>query len=435
LFIEFELDLASICRAVLFSRNVRIGGRASVPFLMGIDFQINNGFDPTKFVSTLFSLVLNYSGPMQGGDSMGGALRILQAGDFQLDQPIQTGTILSQEHRETVINARYLAAQRTIATAISHSADIVLLCGNMFNWSEDRRPAWFLVEQFGRFQQAGIDVVWMTQSDGNFVTGKVADFVPWSTNVHFVSPSQPSLLTRDGRSIRIGTESALKHHLHKGSHADLTIQLQHVGDVNLLTYHSQFDDAALKAAVNIAQATSDRNPGAHGIDIVTCFDGDLRSTFVATDAVRWVTEAIAISGLNRDQLKSEISTRCERHYNESCAFLTLCNWQFTGHGALWNELRTKDETSLRHFFTNQHHGQNMVAANRVDLIPDAAQISDWSEERPMSVAFGELESHFGETDALELIQTPSWARHYKTPSIKQSVVREIASRIKGLSVS
>lgn len=89
------------------------------------------------------------------------ALRLLHASDFRLDTPCLPLLRLPAAIGDLHVEARYSAVTRLVDAAIDQQVDLVVLAGGLLDVTQTGlRGPWHLVEQFGRLQDAGIDVVW-----------------------------------------------------------------------------------------------------------------------------------------------------------------------------------------------------------------------------------------------------------------------------------
>jgi hypothetical protein len=69
--------------------------------------------------------------------------------------------------------------------------------------------------------------------------------------------------------------------------------------------------------------------------------GNLKTNFVATDAVRWLTEEVEITaGTDEDELLAQIEERIEKLRIKHTGSELLVTWHITGRGGVLNHIRT-----------------------------------------------------------------------------------------------
>ncbi|MCA9082198.1 MAG: hypothetical protein KDA58_16670, partial [Planctomycetaceae bacterium] len=131
---------------------------------------------------------------------MGGRLRLLQAGDLRLNEPLAGVAGLSVPLQERLADAPYVAAQALFDAAIRERVEVVILLGELIGSHQTgSRAPWFLQQQFARLATNGIAVVVRGDELPTPPQGLV-----WPRNVHVVSPAMPtSFLVRSGSAVRV----------------------------------------------------------------------------------------------------------------------------------------------------------------------------------------------------------------------------------------
>lgn len=117
---------------------------------------------------------------------MGGALRILQVGELRLDNPLKGDfSSFPADVQAQILNAKFKAAEKLFAAAITEQVDLVLLTGSPTDPQGGSRPYWFLQQEFEQFAKHGIKVVCVEPTD-NFY---------WPSEIHL--PENVNVITRD----------------------------------------------------------------------------------------------------------------------------------------------------------------------------------------------------------------------------------------------
>ena len=93
---------------------------------------------------------------------MSETLKFIHASDLHLDVSISGLLELPQHLIEVLANAPYHAATKIVDTAVAERVDFVLLAGDLFDIeSNNARSAAFLLNQFRRLNEKGIEVYWV----------------------------------------------------------------------------------------------------------------------------------------------------------------------------------------------------------------------------------------------------------------------------------
>ena len=87
--------------------------------------------------------------------------RFVHAGDFHLEQPLMGVAEVPDHLRDLFLDAPYTAVGKLFEAVLAEDADFVVLSGDLLNptYTGPRGPL-FLVEQFARLAERGIDVYW-----------------------------------------------------------------------------------------------------------------------------------------------------------------------------------------------------------------------------------------------------------------------------------
>ncbi|MBT5019955.1 MAG: hypothetical protein HON04_14565 [Planctomicrobium sp.] len=119
-------------------------------------------------------------------ETMGGALRILQVGELRLNNPLKGDlSSFSAEIQAQILNAKFKAAEKLFAAAITEQVDLVLLTGSPTDPQGGSRPYWFLQQEFEQLAKHGIKVVCVESTDTFY----------WPAEIHL--PENVNVITRD----------------------------------------------------------------------------------------------------------------------------------------------------------------------------------------------------------------------------------------------
>jgi hypothetical protein len=129
-------------------------------------------------------------------------LRFIQAGGFQLHQPMHGLAEVPDHLMQSLVEAPYLAAERVFDAAVAEGVDFVLLAGDLCNpHCAGARGLVFLARQFARLADHGIAVYWAAApTDGRL---DWPAHLVWPAGVHVFAANRVEHLThhRDGKPV------------------------------------------------------------------------------------------------------------------------------------------------------------------------------------------------------------------------------------------
>jgi hypothetical protein len=110
--------------------------------------------------------------------------------------------------------------------------------------------------------------------------------------------------------------------------------------------------------------------GQHGCTVVTVDEaGHVKTTFIATDVLRWITETIELTaGADEAALLSQMDARIGALKGKHPDRDLLITWKVTGRGALLNDLRPGGLSGEMLDALRQKSGQGSPAAWSVDIV-------------------------------------------------------------------
>lgn len=291
-------------------------------------------------------------------------LRFVQAGDWHLERPLSGVAEVPDHLREAFLEAPYLAAEQIVETALTEGADALLLTGDVMHLDRaGPRAVVFLLEQFRRLADHGIAVYW--------ASGQVdpADAWPLSAalpaNVHRFPAGRVGNFEhqRDGKTVariqgvsRSPGQAADDSGFHRDANGLFTVGVAHgtaaapggEGDrVHYMALGGQHRRQTVDQSPGIAhyagtpQGRTPSETGANGCTVVTVDEsGHVKTTFVATDLVRWITETIELTaGADEQTLAAQMEQRVAAMRSKHPDRDLLVTWSIQGCGELLNRLR------------------------------------------------------------------------------------------------
>jgi DNA repair exonuclease SbcCD nuclease subunit len=291
-------------------------------------------------------------------------LRFVHAGDLHLERPLSGVSEVPEHLREAFLEAPYLAAEQIFETALTEGADALLLAGDVVHLDRaGPRAIVFLSEQFRRLADHGIAVYWAGGQIDSADAWPAAAALP--PNVHRFPAGRVGNFEhqRDGKTIariqgtsRSPGQAPDDSGFHRDAKGLFTIGVAHgtaasagsEGDrVHYMALGGQHRRQTVDQSPGIAHyagTPQGRNPdetGPHGCTVVAVDEsGHVKTSFVATDIVRWLNETIDLTaGADEESLTAQMDARIgglkSKHPNRDL----LITWRITGRGELLNRLR------------------------------------------------------------------------------------------------
>ncbi len=292
------------------------------------------------------------------------SLRFVHASDLHLERPLGGIAEVPEHLHELFLDAPFAAAQQVFETVVTDGADALLLSGDVVDFDNvGPRAVVFLAEQFQRLAEHGIAVYWAC---GNAdPVGCWPSCVELPENVHIFPVGRvESVMHR-----RQGKKVALIQGISRSEGAELDDSGFHRDANGIFTIGVAFGTAAASGAEGDRvdymalggqhrQQTVDQSPGIahycgtpqgrhpgetgpHGCTVVTVDDArHVKTRFVATDALRWVTETVeVVAGADEDALFRLIEERITKLRIKHQGTPLLVTWKIEGRGQLLNHVR------------------------------------------------------------------------------------------------
>ncbi len=290
--------------------------------------------------------------------------RFIHASDLHLEQPLHGVAEVPDHLREIFLEAPYRAAVRLFDAVLAEEASLLVLSGDCIDptWTGPRGPL-FLIEQFRRLAERGVEVYW--------VGGSIDPPELWPSllrlpeNVHTFSSGKPEhfIHKHDGQPLLrvVGASRQRKRKLRvSGFHPDPT---------NLFTVaatHGSARAEALRArgipywalggrharstplsAPGVAhfpgtlQGRCPDEPGPHGATLVEVDEArNVRTSLIPCDVVRWQNERVLVEeGTTREDLEASLRERVHALLQTMPGLDLLITWTVAGSGPLLGRLR------------------------------------------------------------------------------------------------
>ena len=307
---------------------------------------------------------------------MGGAIRVLQAGDLKLDDVLCPVARLSEADSLLMSQARERAARALFDQALEHNADLVILTGCLAEWHREPRLEWFLIDQLQRLHAQQIAIVWISDSSQPpTMDSEFSRLISVPAHGSMASIALPrahgnAIIDRTAGAetiVRIGSELTIRLGLQRARYA-----WQHSPTVEhpLTTIQSPGPNAEAQAGAWLTEFEAGH---------------PVRLTHLATEVVTWRDHELRLADVStRDRIQQEIISRSLMV--ESAAERVLHRWTLTGASSLWEELLQRDALcKLQQDIASRLSEQRHIVW-KIDAQPDTAQWTEWRRERLLQVA-------------------------------------------------
>lgn len=341
-------------------------------------------------------------------------IRVLQAADLNLHEPLVSVGKLPPPQQEIYQQARELAAIRLFDAAISRNADVLLLTGTLTSFEQEPRLACFLLEQFRRLTDAGVQILW--------AAGGAGSLPAWLLDPSLIRIVRPgewvSCSTRDGHhSIRVhhSSQGELTSHASNGraeSHHDVVITILNTSVGQTVSCKTPQSTERKQYDIIPLHHSSPESTGASGFMVMDFHqNGRIEVDRVCCPVVDWTTETVDVNPhQTRSSLIQEIGRRLEAHRSRMQAKLLCVNWVLAGCGPVWEELLTQETTPLLQEIRGLTQSDSRIWSARLEYDPAEEQLQEWKESWPFAEATNQLD-HLGEGDLQAASATPHLAGH------------------------
>ena len=296
--------------------------------------------------------------------------RFVHAADFHLEMPPLGMTEVPEHLGELFLESAYLAAERVFETVISEEADFLVLSGDILRCRHTGpRGPLFLVEQFERLAERGIDVYW--------ASGRVDPHDAWPPsirlpeNVHLFPQNREGrgraeefVHSRDGTPMvrLIGAGRARKGRIRAAD-----FDPRQPGLFAIAVTHGRAEPAAFETArvdywalggrhqqltvshsnpmVHYAGTPQGRQPeetGPHGCTLVQVDESSrILASQIPTDVLRWQSQEVEIDDTTTpEQLETMLQESARSLIETTPGTDQLISWTITGWGPLLTRLRS-----------------------------------------------------------------------------------------------
>ena len=319
-------------------------------------------------------------------------LRFVHASDLHLESPLGGIAEVPEHLRDLFLDAPFTAAQQVFETVVTEGADALLLSGDVVDFDNvGPRAVVFLAEQFRRLDEHGIAVYWACGDADPVGSWPACVELPANVHVFPVGKVKSLLHSRDGKKVaRIQgisrSEGAKKDDrgFHRDANGLFTVGVAYrtsaargaEGDrVNYMALGGQHRRQTVDQSPGIAhysgthQGRCPSESGPHGCTVVSVDDaGNAKTKFVATDALRWVTETVeVVAGSDEDALFKIIEERVAKLRIKHQGTPLLVNWKIEGSGQLLNHIRVGGISDDITVLLREQHGRESPALWTVAL--------------------------------------------------------------------
>lgn len=292
------------------------------------------------------------------------SLRFVHASDLHLERPLGGVAEVPNELREMFLESPYLAAEQVFETVLSEGADALLLSGDVVDVDlAGPRAILFLVEQFQRLAAHEIPVYWACGNADPASAWPASAELPENVHRFPIDRVEGIEHQRDGETVALvqgvsrGEDSAPDDSgFHRDVHGLFTLGVSYgtaaspgaEGDrVHYMALGGQHRQQTVDQSPGIAhysgtpQGRTPEESGPHGCTVVGVDgSGHVKTRFVATDSLRWITETIEITaGTDEKSLLHQLDQRTARLREKHAGVRLLITWQIEGKGPLIYQLR------------------------------------------------------------------------------------------------
>ncbi len=291
-------------------------------------------------------------------------LRFVHASDLHLERPLGGVADVPDHLRDLFLEAPYEAAAQVFETTLSERADALVLAGDVVDFNlAGPRAIVFLQERFQRLADHDIRVFWAGGDVDPAESWPASVPLPENVTIFPVGRAAEYELQRDGEVVakfqgisRNQGRPLDESGFHRDAHGLFTVGVSYgtgatpgtEGDrVHYMALGGQHLRQTVDQSPGIAhycgspQGRSPNEPEAHGCTLVTVDDdGNVKTSFVATDSIRWITETIEVTaGTDEDALITQMQSRVSKLQTKHSGSRLLVTWIIEGRGTLLNHIR------------------------------------------------------------------------------------------------
>lgn len=333
--------------------------------------------------------------------------RFIHASDLHLDTPMQGLAEVPEALREPLMDAAYVAAGRVFDAAVAEEAEFLVLSGDVLHpQNAGLRGPLFLGQQFERLAARGIAVYWAGGEADPPEAWPLA--FPLPANVHAFPRGRPGEFVHEREGIPLARLIGASRDSSRPTRpADF--QPDPGGLFSIAAAYGNFQSTELQSRPihywalggrhdrgtplssptvahypGTCQARRPEETGPHGCTLVQVDEqGQARTTLLPTDAVRWLSERVAIDETaTRESLQTLLRERMHSLIESTPKMDLLVSWTIAGNGPLISQLRRGGLSEEMLGWLRSEYGQVRPGAWGVslDIEPALALPAPWYEQ-------------------------------------------------------
>ncbi|QDT30897.1 hypothetical protein [Thalassoglobus polymorphus] len=327
---------------------------------------------------------------------MGSALRILQAGELCLNEPLYgISGDLPPNLQTSIINARFLAAKKLFSAAMTESVHLVVLAGKFCLPNQETRPYWFLQEQFQRLKNHGIQVV-CVEPTNHFHWPST---IPLPENVHIFSRSQStsSLVINGSKPIELQWASPASNQSSPQPHHCVLRLSESMGRVSKISYQGNNNQGFTQISLTpIQRGALDEARPAHATLVEVDSSSGVSHSTVETEVVQFSRVNLEVAAnQSKSQLQQQLIEQFKRSEEElhRRAQPTLVSLSLTIKDHENTKFSNFEISELLSFMQNDAQARQSHCWPVRLLVPkQESETTSHSNNTPVQIALGELES-------------------------------------------
>lgn len=344
---------------------------------------------------------------------MGSALRVLQAADLCLHEPLESVGRLPAPLREIFNQARERSALRILNAAIARDVDLLLLTGTLADFQAEPRLACFLMEQFRRLHAAGISIVWATDQASllpvwSLRPEMITCLLPGQSTVVSVPNTHRQILVHHTRT-PISAEQARRDYSDPARQLIMTVCTQTPHPC--VEYIGASRKQLIRHDIVPVHHSGPSQQGPTGMQI-TEFDPEEspRTALIPIQTVVWSQETIRLDEHHsRESLLEEMQRRSRGCHQPDQVEMTCLEWILTGTSPLWDDLIDAGRTEeLLQEFRQAAGRDSRIWSWKIHLQPAAEQYQAWTTAPATAEGFRQLDQ-LSTSDLAASAAVPSFA--------------------------
>ena len=338
---------------------------------------------------------------------MADSLRFLHGADFHLDRPLVGLKEIPSHLKSTLANAPYHAAEKFFDLALREHVDFVLLAGDIVNLDRGGpRAAAFLLSQFERLAEKGIEVYWCAGDDDHPDRWPAAIELP--SNVITFSATVVDRISHVRRGKPVATIFGCGFDGKKRSNGEFRAEAEdpfpialchgELENSNLGMYRVRYwalggqhrrqlidKGKSIAAYPGTLQGRSPLENYAGGATLCRVdLDGTLTTQAVELDTVRWSQQTIGVAeSIGEEDLQNLLADRALKLSSDAPEQLLLVHWKMTTTGDFNPLFRKQDwQASMMKWLRQElgQDGQRGVWSARFEVQSPKSLPGSWYEE-------------------------------------------------------